>query len=175
MAWQDSGICMCAAQAIFVVHAAEGVDFGALQALLAARGRQGTDLETLRQECKLRVAYPLGAGGSSSAVPSLRLHLPQPLECLIGGPACWHARLYILTDPYTSEGYHDVALLQARWSPRTGRRTACALSPTCRRCACNLTDSLPCRAKSSPADPWRSLQVRKRLQQACEAASGTHE
>ena len=72
-----------------MVHVAEGLEFGPLQALHAERSMHGTRLESLRQECKLRVAYPLSAGGSSSAVPSIRLHLPQLLESLIGGLACF--------------------------------------------------------------------------------------
>ena len=68
-------------QAIFMVSLAGDLDPNSLKAVLAARGNALAGLlESLQQECKLRVAYSL----ASSTSPSVRLHLPPTLESRLG-------------------------------------------------------------------------------------------
>ena len=66
------------------MNVGEGIDFSPLLPMLHARDKADMILRQLQRECRLRVAYPLSAGRSSDALPSLRLQLPPLLESLIG-------------------------------------------------------------------------------------------
>ena len=130
-------LCMRSAQALFVVCLADGLDLSTLEAVLAARGKAASvSLESLQQECKLRVAYPL----TSSTPPSVRLHLPPTLESLMGahGTPC---AMCAMQPPLSSNLHRLLLVPQGRWICPPGRRGACAPWSMSRRCALEHCDA----------------------------------